>query len=66
MNREDFLGYVAAERERLKTPREREIQQQISETAKRYRIAFDKEIEPLIKELTDIEMRKPMFTMLPK
>lgn len=61
----DFESYIAAERERRKTPRERELERQLQAIAVKHREALVAESEPLFKELAEIEARKaPMPIMI--
>lgn len=59
MKLEDFEAYIAAERERRKTPREREIGRLIAEIAMKHQQAYQTEIAPLVAELIDINNYKP-------
>lgn len=55
----DFEAYIAAERERRKTPRERRINELIAEIAMKHQQAYQDEIAPLVAELIDINANKP-------
>jgi murein endopeptidase len=55
----DFDAWLKMETERRKTTREREIEQQLSEIARRHQLAYQAEIAPLITELGNIAARKP-------
>lgn len=52
-------NFLNAERERRKTPREREIEKELREIAEKHRRAMVAESEPLFAELAQIEMNKP-------
>jgi hypothetical protein len=54
-----FQNYLDALREQRKTPRERELEQQLQEIAERKRRELVAESEPLFKELAEIEAQKP-------
>lgn len=59
MDLETFNALVAAERERQKTPRERELDRQIAEIAQKHQRAYWAEIAPLVAELVRINETKP-------
>lgn len=52
-------AYLDAERERRKTPRERQIERELQQIAAKHREALVAESEPLFEELRQIEMNKP-------
>lgn len=54
-----FQNYLELEREKRKTPRERDIEKLLLEIADKHRRALVAESEPLYKELAEIEARKP-------
>lgn len=52
-------AFLDHEREKRKTPRERELEKELQRIAARHREAMLAESEPLFKELAEIEARKP-------
>lgn len=52
-------AFLDAERERRKTPRERQLEGELKEIAERKRRELVAESEPLFKELAQIEANKP-------
>jgi hypothetical protein len=59
MNFDEVENYLAAERERRKTPRERELEAELQAIAIKHRKAMVAESGPVLKELAEIEARKP-------
>lgn len=64
MGWDDFQNLVELERERRKTDREREIEREIAAIAAKHKRSLDAELAPLMKELTEIEARKPPLPIL--
>lgn len=64
MERDEVQAYLDAERERRKTDRERELERQLMAIADKHRKALVAESEPIYKELTEIESRKPPMPMV--
>lgn len=59
MDFDEVENYLAGERERRKTDRERELERELHALAVQYREALVAASEPLYKELAEIEARKP-------
>lgn len=58
-NELDMEAYLANERDRRKTDRERELERELQVIAARHRDAMVAESAPLFRELAEIEARKP-------
>ena len=64
MEYDAFQMLLDLERERRKTPREWEIEREMAGIGDRHRRALNAELEPLMKELADIEARKGPLPIL--
>lgn len=58
MEYDEIQMFLDAERERRKTPRERELEKQLQKVAEKHRQALVAESEPLLEELRRIELTK--------
>lgn len=58
MEYDEMQAFIEAERERRKTPREREIHKELALLGEKHKRALMAESEPLLKELAEIEARK--------
>lgn len=59
MEFDSVQAFLDNEREKRKTPREREIEKELRAIAEKYRKALVAESEPLFEELAEIEIGKP-------
>lgn len=64
MDFDELENFLAGERERRKTDREREIEAELLAIADKHRKALVAESEPLYKELAEIEAKKPPMPMV--
>lgn len=59
MEHDAFEAYLEHLRESRKTDRERELERELQRIAEKHRLALVAESEPLLKELAEIDRRKP-------
>lgn len=64
MEFDEFQNYIEVLREQRKTSREREIEKELAEIGMKHKRALEAECEPLLAELTRIELTKDPLPIL--